>query len=154
QGETLSAANLARYENNGQPVYADRGLAMAVNLGLRADAIRLTADPSGAAASMLELRGVDAYLPLGSVDQPLTISTVQFAQIQRGTWKNPTYLPATTQLRMEIAGLPQDVAQAPQGNILSSRWPLVIRTMKKSLPVVKTFTCVTPVATLLILSRM
>ena len=117
QGETLSAANLARYENNGQPVYADRGLAMAVNLGLRADAIRLTADPSGAASSVLELRGVDAYLPLGSVDQPLTISTVQFAQIQRGTWKNPTYLPATTQLRMEIAGLPQDVAQAPQGNI-------------------------------------
>src|SRR5690606_16674730 len=49
QGETLSAANLARYQNNGQPVYADRGLAMAVNLGLRADAIRLTADPSGAA---------------------------------------------------------------------------------------------------------
>ena len=115
--KALSAANLARYQNNGQPVYADRGLAMAVNLGLRADAIRLTADPSGAAASMLELRGVDAYLPLGSVDQPMTISTVQFAQIQRGTWKNPTYLPATTQLRMEIAGLPQDVAQAPRGNI-------------------------------------
>lgn len=117
QGETLSAADRARYENNGMPIYADRGLAMAMTTGLRADVIRITADPTGAASSALELRGVDAYLPLGSVDQPMTISTVQYSQIQRGTWKNPVYLPATTQLRMEIAALPQDVAQAPQGNI-------------------------------------
>ena len=117
QGERLSAANLARYQNGGAPVYADRGLAMALTTGLRADAIRITADPTGAASSVLELQGVDVYLPMGSVDQPMTISTVQFSQIQRGTWKNPTYLPSTTQLRLEIAALPQDVAQAPKGNI-------------------------------------
>ncbi|MCA6064645.1 hypothetical protein [Thalassolituus marinus] len=115
QGETL--ANAGAYTKGGQPTYADRGLALAMTTGLRADAIRITADPTGAASSVLELRGVDAYLPLGSVDQPLTISTVQYSQIQRGTWKNPQYLPATTQLRVEIAGLPQDVGQAPQGNI-------------------------------------
>ncbi|WP_430459641.1 hypothetical protein ACQUQU_10535 [Thalassolituus sp. LLYu03] len=117
QGETLSAADRARYTNGGQPIYADRGLAMSMTTGLRADVIRITADPSGAASSMLELRGVDVYLPLGSFDQPVTISTVQYSQIQRGTWKNPVYLPATTQLRMEIAALPQDVGPAPQGNI-------------------------------------
>jgi len=117
QGETLSAADAARYGNGGQPTYADRGLAIAMTTGLRADAIRITADPTGAASSVLELRGVDAYLPLGSVDQPMTISTVQYSQIQRGTWKNPVYLDPTTQLRVEIAALPQDVGQAPQGNI-------------------------------------
>ena len=117
QGESLSATDLARYTNGGAPVYADRGLAMATTTGLRADAIRITADPSGVASSMLELRGVDAYLPMGSVDQPMTISTVQFSQISRGTWKNPVMVEPSTQLRIEISALPQDVAQAPQGNI-------------------------------------
>ncbi|MCD8523875.1 MAG: hypothetical protein LRY66_13885 [Saccharospirillaceae bacterium] len=117
QGERLSAADLARYQNGGAPVYADRGLAMAMTTGLRADTIRITADPSGAAASVLELQGVDMYLPMGSVDQPMTISTVQFSQISRGTWKNPVMVAPSTQLRLEIAALPKDVAQAPQGNI-------------------------------------
>lgn len=116
QGERIGS-NLTRYGNNGAPMYADRGLAMAMTTGLRADVIRITADPRGVAGSQLELRGVDVYLPLGSVDQPLTISTVQFEQTQRNTWKNPVKLSPTTQLRMEIAGLPQDVAQAAQGNI-------------------------------------
>lgn len=117
QGETLAAAEAALYENGGQPVYADRGLAMAMTMGLRADVIRISADPAGAASGVLELQGVDAYLPLGSADQPMTISTVQYSQIQRGTWKDPVYLDPTTQLRVEIAALPQDLGQAPQGNI-------------------------------------
>ncbi|MAS24894.1 MAG: hypothetical protein CMI03_05545 [Oceanospirillaceae bacterium] len=119
QGETLSAAELANYQYGGQPFYGDRGLSLAMTTGLQADVIRLTTDPEGALASSLELRGVDMYLPLGNADQPLTISTVQYAQVERGTWKDavPNVLAPTTQLRIEIGGLPQDVAQAPQGNI-------------------------------------
>ncbi|MAD44218.1 MAG: hypothetical protein CMI02_07985 [Oceanospirillaceae bacterium] len=116
QNETTDTS---MYQYGGQPFYGNRGLSMAVSAGLQADVIRLTTDPAGAASGALELRGVDAYLPLGNADQPMTISTVQYAQVERGTWKNanPTVMAPTTQLRIEIGGLPQDVAQAPQGNI-------------------------------------
>jgi len=119
QGETLTAAQQALYQYGGAPFYGNRGLSLAVNTGIQADVIRVTTDPSGALSSSLELRGVDAYLPLGNADQPMTISTVQFQQVQRGSWKddNPTLSAPSTQLRIEIAGLPQDVARAPAGNI-------------------------------------
>lgn len=125
QNEVLGQTEINKYRNNSAPVQADYGLAMAMTTGLRADVIRISADPrvsdpvtqEAAKASILELRDVDMYLPMGSVDQPMTISTVQYSQVQRGTWKNPTYLPASTQLRIEIAALPKEVQQAPQGNI-------------------------------------
>jgi len=102
---------------NGEPVRATRGLAFSMNTGLRADEIILNTNVEGAAASALSLRGVDVYLPLGSVDQPASISTVQFQQETRYTWGEGSYEQAKTQMRFEIAALPQDIGQARQGNI-------------------------------------
>lgn len=117
-------------QGSGRPDY---GLAIAGAAGFRADSIEVTSDVSrigspAPASSRLSFEGVDAYLPLGSVDQPLTISTVQFRQQDRYNWTtdsagNRTFTGsnadnvATTQLRIEIAQLPQDVAQADRGNI-------------------------------------
>lgn len=121
QGERLPSpfSNASKYKNNGMPAYANRGLAISNTLGLLADVVRINTDPQGSIAGQLELRGVNAYLPLGSADQPMSISTVQYSQTKRGTWgdENPVILPASTQLRIEIAGLPQDVKQAERGNI-------------------------------------
>ncbi|WP_157729884.1 hypothetical protein [Bacterioplanes sanyensis] len=115
QGETL---NSNPYSNNGGPVYADRGLALSLSLGLQADAIRLTTDADQSLASTLALNNVDVYIPFGSVDQPVTISTVKYDQFVRGQWAAGVREGVEkTQLRLEIAGLPQDVGQAPQGNI-------------------------------------
>lgn len=99
------------------------GLAFALNTGLVADSIEINADPNGALGSRLSLEGVDAYLPLGTIDQPLTISTVQFRQQQRYRWTtndngDRTNLEApTTQLRLEIAALPQAAQQSVPGHI-------------------------------------
>lgn len=121
QGETLSAAERNAYQYNGQPVYADRGLALAMTTGLRADAIRIVTDssgPAGVESSTVSLNNVDVYLPLGSVDQPVTLSTVKYDQYVRGQWLNGQREGvAKTQLRLEVAALPVDVGQAPQGNI-------------------------------------
>ncbi|KZZ43350.1 hypothetical protein A3759_13265 [Thalassolituus sp. HI0120] len=114
-------------------VRPDYGLAISGVIGLRADSIGITADigttlSPAPAASRLSLEGVDAYIPLGSYDQPLTISTVQFRQQDRYNWttnaagertfngSNADNV-ATTQLRVEIRGLPEDVGQSPQGHI-------------------------------------
>jgi len=102
---------------NGEPIHATKGLAMAMTTGLRADEIILNTNLNNAAASALSLKGVDMYLPLGTVDQPLTISTVQFQQEARYTWGQNNFEPAKTQMRIEVAQLPQDVGQAAQGNI-------------------------------------
>lgn len=99
------------------------GLAFALNTGLVADSIEINADPNGALGSRLSLEGVDAYLPLGTIDQPLTISTVQFRQQQRYRWTTDgngarTNLEdPTTQLRIEIAALPQAAQQSVPGHI-------------------------------------
>lgn len=102
---------------NGEPVRATKGLAIAMTTGLRADEIVLNTNINYAEASALSLKGVDMYVPLGTIDQPLTISTVQFQQEARYTWGQNNFEPAKTQMRLEIAQLPQDVGQAAQGNI-------------------------------------
>ena len=122
------------------------GLAFALNTGLVADSIEINADPNGALGSRLSLEGVDAYLPLGTIDQPLTISTVQFRQQKRYKWRTTPHRNAsgdivdslsdvgsggtvggaaifdnddiaTTQLRIEIAALPQAAQQSVPGHI-------------------------------------
>lgn len=96
----------------------NRGLAMSLSLGLVADELRITSSPDGAIDSQLSLKGVDAYIPQGSVDQPMTISTVQFTQVQRGKWASQTMdTEARTQMRVEIAPLTASVGQAEQGHI-------------------------------------
>ena len=98
--------------------HENRGLALSLTLGLVADELRITSSPDGAIDSQLSLKGVDAYLPQGSADQPLTISTVQFRQVQRGKWATQTMdTEARTQMRVEIAPLPKSAIQAPQGHI-------------------------------------
>lgn len=116
--QAISASDLALYKFNGQPVTGNRGLSFAMSTGFMADALILNADSSNALASRVALKGVDVYLPTGSLDQPLNITTVQHRQIKRGTWgDNPTILPAKNQLRLEIAALPQSLGQAEQGHI-------------------------------------
>ena len=98
--------------------HENRGLALSLTLGLVADELRITSSSDGALDSQLSLKGVDAYLPQGSADQPLTISTVQFTQVQRGKWATQTMdTEARTQMRVEIAPLPKNAIQAPQGHI-------------------------------------
>lgn len=95
-----------------------RGLAMSMTIGLVADELRITSSPDGAIGSQLSLKGVDAYIPQGSADQPMTISTVQFTQVQRGKWKTQTMdTQARTQMRVEVGALPANAIQAPQGHI-------------------------------------
>lgn len=93
------------------------GLSLAVNAGLRAEEIVINSDVKGKIDGALSLKGVDIYLPLGTIDQPLSLNTVQFAQKPRGQWRNGTDLAKKTQLRLEIAELPQAVGSAKSGNI-------------------------------------
>lgn len=51
------------------------GIAMSANLGLVADSIVIGGDPNGALSGNLSLNGIDLYLPQGSADQPIVIST-------------------------------------------------------------------------------
>jgi len=95
-----------------------RGLAMSMTLGLVADELRITSSPDGAIGSQLSFKGLDAYVPQGSADQPMTISTVQFRQVQRGKWKEQTMdTELRTQMRVEVAALPADAIQAKRGHI-------------------------------------
>lgn len=95
-----------------------RGLAMSMTMGLVADELRITSSPDKAIGSQLSLKGVDVYLPQGSPDQPMTISTVQFQQVKRGEWRNQTKDPEfKTQMRVEVAALPASAVQAKQGHI-------------------------------------
>lgn len=95
-----------------------RGLAMSMTMGLVTDELRITASPDGSIDSQLAFKGLDVYLPQGSVDQPMTISTVQFTQIQRGKWKEQIYdTEARTQMRVEVAPLTAAAVQAPRGHI-------------------------------------
>lgn len=113
----------SRINRAGEVIMADYGLAIATSMGLRADKLTINADPQGLATSALSAEGVDIYLPLGTIDQPLTISTVQFQQQSRGNWKTDgngnriELLDPTTQLRLEIAPLPQQAIQSERGHI-------------------------------------
>lgn len=103
----------ARLYGTKNMIWADpkRGMSMAMTMGLNADELRITADPAGAVGSQLSMKGLDAYIPQGSIDQPMTISTVQFKQIKRGMWKTQTYdTEFRTQMRQEIAALPNTVS--------------------------------------------
>jgi hypothetical protein len=51
------------------------GIAMSANIGLVADSIVIGGDPNGALSGNLSLNGIDLYLPQGSADQPIVIST-------------------------------------------------------------------------------
>lgn len=51
------------------------GIAMSSTLGLVADSIVIGGDPNGAISGNLSLNGIDLYLPNGSADQPIVIST-------------------------------------------------------------------------------
>jgi hypothetical protein len=115
----------ARINRAGEIIMADYGLAIATSVGLRADKLTINADPQGLATSALSAEGVDVYLPLGTIDQPMTISTVQFQQQYRGEWLTDgngnrvasSLAPASTQLRLEIAPLPQQAVQSERGHI-------------------------------------
>lgn len=112
------AVNTSGYNHNGQPVTGSRGLSFAFRNGFMADSLIINADPSNSLASQIEFKGIDVYLPMGSIDQPVSITTVQHRQIKRGTWgDNPVMMPAKNQLRLEVAGLPQSLKQAEQGHI-------------------------------------
>lgn len=112
------AVNTTGYNNNGQPVTGSRGLSFAFRNGFMADSLILNTDKSNSLASQIEFKGIDVYLPMGSIDQPVSITTVKHSQIKRGTWgDNPVMMPAKNQLRLEIAGLPQALGQAEQGHI-------------------------------------
>lgn len=51
------------------------GIAMTNTIGLLADSIVIGGDPNGALSGNLTLNGIDVYLPSGSVDQPIVISS-------------------------------------------------------------------------------
>jgi hypothetical protein len=51
------------------------GIAMSNTLGLMADSFVFGGDPGGALSGNLTLNGIDLYLPMGSADQPIVIST-------------------------------------------------------------------------------
>lgn len=51
------------------------GLAMSNTIGLLADSIVIGGDPNGALSGNLSLNGIDLYLPNGSADQPIIMST-------------------------------------------------------------------------------
>jgi hypothetical protein len=51
------------------------GIAMSNTIGLVADSIVLGGDPNGALSGNLSLNGIDLFLPMGSADQPVVIST-------------------------------------------------------------------------------
>lgn len=53
------------------------GLAMTTSIGLVADSLVIGGDPNGALSGNLSLNGVDIYLPMGTPDQPLVISTAE-----------------------------------------------------------------------------
>lgn len=87
--------------------------------GLRADELRLTTDVTGAQSSVIAAKGVDIYLPSGSLEQPHITSLVKYDQIKRGQWKTGTRVgEALPQLRMETAALPASAKQAPQGHVI------------------------------------
>lgn len=112
------AVNTSGYNHNGQPVTGSRGLSFAFRNGFMADSLILNTDKSNSLASQIEFKGIDVYLPMGSIDQPVSITTVQHRQIKRGTWgDSPVMMPAKNQLRVEVAGLPQGLKQAEQGHI-------------------------------------
>jgi hypothetical protein len=51
------------------------GIAMTNTIGLLADSLVIGGDPNGALSGNLSLNGIDLYLPNGSADQPIVIST-------------------------------------------------------------------------------
>ena len=53
------------------------GIATASTAGLKADALVIGVDPNGALSGNISLNNVDLYLPTGSADQPIVMSTVE-----------------------------------------------------------------------------
>lgn len=95
------------------------GMVTAGAQGLRADELRLTTDVSGAQASVISAKGLDIYLPSGSLIQPHITSVVMYDQVKRGKWKTGERVgEALPQLRMETAALPAAAKQAPQGHVI------------------------------------
>lgn len=52
------------------------GIATASTIGIKADALVIGGDPNGVLSGSVALNDVDLYLPNGSADQPIVISTV------------------------------------------------------------------------------
>ena len=53
------------------------GIATASTVGIKADALVIGGDPNGTLSGSVSLNDVDLYLPNGSADQPIVISTVE-----------------------------------------------------------------------------
>lgn len=99
--------------------HSSYGVATGGALGLRADEIRLTTDVEGLQSSVISAKGIDVYMPMGSLDQPHTTTLVMYDQVKRGEWKAGTRVgEALPQIRMETHALPASVGQAPQGHIV------------------------------------
>jgi len=79
------------------------GVAMKSTIGLLADSIVIGGDPNGALSGNLTLNGVDVYLPTGSVDQPLIMSTANVA--------------GKEQLQFEMLPLTKEISLARGSNI-------------------------------------
>lgn len=85
--------------------------------GMRVDELRLTTDVKGAQSSVISAKGVDIYLPHGSLQQPSVTSVVMYDQIKRGKWATGERVgTAYPQLRTELTALKS--GQAPQGHIV------------------------------------
>jgi len=74
------------------------GIATASTIGLKADAIVIGGDPNGALSGNVSLNDVDIYLPNGSADQPIVISTVDVG--------------GKEQVQFEMLPLTKDIAAA------------------------------------------
>lgn len=78
------------------------GIAMTNTIGLLADSIVIGGDPNGALSGNLSLNGIDIYLPNGSVDQPIVISTAN--------------VDGKEQLQFEMLPLTKEIAAARGDN--------------------------------------
>jgi hypothetical protein len=103
-----------------------RGLSFASRVGFRAESIVINASPpdfdkdrGSYKSGELRLNDVDIYLPMGTIDQPMTISTVNVTPYQRYGWAAGTLQSqSSTQLRIDIAALPEAAKYVSErGNI-------------------------------------
>jgi len=78
------------------------GLAMKSTIGLLADSIVIGGDPNGALSGNLTLNGIDLYLPNGSADQPIVMTTAN--------------VNGKEQFQLEMLPLTREIAAARGGN--------------------------------------
>jgi hypothetical protein len=117
--ELLTWVHDSKADVSGTP---SRGLSFASTFGLKADSLVINADPPDLVnqrpsykSSELRLSNVDIYLPMGTVDQPMTISTVNVQPFTRFGWStNTRETDFSTQLRIDIAALPEAARQVSQ----------------------------------------